>query len=354
MHMELIDKEIDMSLQKYIVTRDDSIYEAFPDVTLTKDGKLVCVFTECNAHGDRNNSRIMIITSTDHGRTWSEKKPFTERTTFDDFFNCSRISTLPDGRLAIICDRIYGREKPGRKNEIYIWFSDDNGDTWSKPVLFPYNGFVPDKYRVLKSGRHIVSAQNYGQTGKLEQYLWYSDDGGNTWSDRVTVASDERYNLCEGCLLETPEGALLCYLRENSGRGYDCFKTVSYDNGQSWSEVANVPLPGCHRPVAGYLSNGNILITHRFMQGGKGWLGSWTQNVFASFLPGEQATAMERSQQSARIFPLDFDRSPVSDIGYTGWVQFEDGEIYVVNYIVDDAPKAHIRGYAFRLEDVLL
>ena len=27
-------------------------------------------------------------------------------------------------------------------------------------------------------------------------------------------------------------------------------------------------------------------------------------------------------------------------------------EIYVVNYIVDDAPKAHIRGYAFREESL--
>ncbi len=37
-----------------------------------------------------------------------------------------------------------------------------------------------------------------------------------------------------------------------------------------------------------------------------------------------------------------------------GWVQFEDGEIYVVNYILDDAPKAQIRGYALQVQDFLL
>ena len=31
-----------------------------------------------------------------------------------------------------------------------------------------------------------------------------------------------------------------------------------------------------------------------------------------------------------------------------------DGTIYVVNYILDDAPKAQIRGYAFGEEDFLL
>ncbi len=35
-------------------------------------------------------------------------------------------------------------------------------------------------------------------------------------------------------------------------------------------------------------------------------------------------------------------------------MQFPDGEIYVVNYIMDDAPKAQIRGYALTPEDFLV
>lgn len=343
-----------MPVQKFVVSRDDSIYHAWPDLVLCDSGKMICTFTECTSHSNRDDSRIMIVESTDRGRTWTQKRPLTEKTTANDFFNNSRISKLPDGRLAIICDRVYGKEKPGTKNEVYLWFSSDEGKTWSEPILTPAQGIVPDKYRVLKSGRHIISCHTFGSSGKLEQYLRYSDDGGKTWSERVTVAADPKYNLCEGSILQTPEGALVCFMRENSGRGWDCMKTVSYDEGESWSEVTNVPLPGCHRPVSGYLKSGNVMITHRFMQGGKGWLGSWTQNVFAALLPADQVTAMKRSEQSARIMPLDYDRSPYSDLGYTGWVQFDDGEIYVVNYIVDDAPKAHIRGYSFRESDFVL
>ncbi|MBN1262161.1 MAG: hypothetical protein JXB35_15895 [Anaerolineae bacterium] len=46
------------------------------------------------------------------------------------------------------------------------------------------------------------------------------------------------------------------------------------------------------------------------------------------------------------LLPVDFERSPASNTGYSGWVQFADGdradtgEIYVLNYILDDAPKA--------------
>ena len=35
-------------------------------------------------------------------------------------------------------------------------------------------------------------------------------------------------------------------------------------------------------------------------------------------------------------------------------VQFDDGEIYVVNYIKDDAERAFIRGYSFYPADVIL
>ena len=71
-------------------------------------------------------------------------------------------------------------------------------------------------------------------------------------------------------------------------------------------------------------------------------------------MPRDSALKTSRGDQAARIFPIDYDRSRTPDLGYTGWVQFDDGEIYVVDYIVDDAPKAQIRGSAFRLDEVLI
>ncbi len=150
-------------------------------------------------------------------------------------------------------------------------------------------------------------------------------------------------------------GVIAAFFRENSGKGYDCKKALSFDDGATWGELSDFPLPGCHRPVAGKLQNGMIFITFRFMQGGKGWLGNWTQNFMGAFTDRESVLAGKREECGVRIFPLDFDRSPYSDLGYSGHVQFPDGEIYVVNYIVDDAwDKAQIRGYSFRQDDFLL
>ena len=123
-------------IQKFNVSRDDSIYEAWPDVVLTEGGKLICVFSECEHHKNRDGARLMLTESLDRGRTWSAKIPLTEKGSPSEYFNCARISRLRDGTLAIICDKIYGNEN--KSSEIWLWRSDSEGENWSEPKVFPF------------------------------------------------------------------------------------------------------------------------------------------------------------------------------------------------------------------------
>jgi BNR repeat-like domain len=343
-------------IEKFTISRDDAIYEAWPDVALTPSGRLVCVFSECPHHGDRSYTRIMLSDSTDRGRTWSAKRPITEGTQGMPYWNCARITQLSDSRLAVVVDKLHSVEetKVPAELENYLLFSDDEGATWSDPALTPAQGIVPDKLLELNSGRWILPCQlRDPETQNLYERLWYSDDQGATWTGPVVVGRKMGLDLCEVSILPV-EDKLVAFFRENMGLGRPCYKAISDDAGESWGEVHPFPLPGCHRPVAGHLQNGLILITHRFMQGGKGWMGWWTQNFFAALTDDESALAATYQEAHTRILPIDFDRSPESDTGYSGWVQFDDGEVYIVNYIMDDAPKGQIRGYSVRMEDFLL
>lgn len=333
-------------MQKFIVSKDDSIYEAWPDLVQTDSEKLICVFTECDHHLERNNSRIMLTESLDHGRTWSVKKPLTEKGSQNNYFNNARISKMLDGSLVIICDKLSGFEKENTALT-YVWYGDKEGTKWSEPVVLPFHGIVPDKFLQLKNGRVIVSNHSRNeQNNKLEQHLWYSDDG-KTWSDRITVAADDRYNLCEISILECENNTLIGFLRENSFKGYDILKVISHDNGETWSPIYTTNLNCGHRPVSGFLKDGTIMITYRYIP-------KSPQNVFAAFLSKDTLEETEREHQNVRIMPLDYDRNPAPDLGYTGWTQFSNGEIYVVNYIKDDSDKAYIRGYSFYPEEVIL
>ena len=353
-------------IEKHIVSRDDSIYEAFPDVALTRSGKLVCVFAECTHHRDRGYTQIALTTSVDRGRTWLPKRPLCDALRgdpkTDPWWNCPRISALSDGRLAVMCDRIAGREQHiGGEQSNRLWLSEDEGETWGDPLVTPAYGIVPDQLVELRSGPHrgrwVVAAHARLGTAEVplwSQRCWLTDDEGATWSGPVKIAQVPGLQLCEGGIVELPEGELVCFMRENSGQGQGAYKSISTDGGQSWEGPFRFPLPGCHRPVPGMLQSGLAMVTHRFMQGGRGWVGWWTQNLFAGLTDVESCLARRREDAHTRIMPLDFDRHPESDTGYSGWVQFEDGEIYVVNYILDDAPKGQIRGYSFGEDDFLL
>jgi sialidase-1 len=302
----------------------------------------------------------MFVVSTDRGRTWSQKRPLTaalyKKTIHEPHWNGARVTTLRDGRLCAVVDRVSGEAEgssPGGEQSNWIFFSADESETWTGPYETPVHGIVPDRLIELRGGRWLLSAHTV-LDGTWTQRVWKSQDQGQTWEGPFTIAAEPDLMLCEGSLFELPGGEICCLMRENSSRGIDAIKAVSRDAGETWSAVSALALPGCHRPVGGMLSSGRVLITYRFMQGGNGWLGTWTQNLFAAVTDVESCLAPAREQTRTRIMPLDFDRSPVSDLGYSGWVQFEDGEIYVVNYIVDDAPKAHIRGYSFRESDMLI
>jgi hypothetical protein len=60
------------------------------------------------------------------------------------------------------------------------------------------------------------------------------------------------------------------------------------------------------------------------------------------------------SYYPGRTMILDMDRSVHRDAGYSGWVQLPNGDIFVVDYINDDAPLAHLRGYRVRRSDYIL
>ena len=77
----------------------------------------------------------------------------------------------------------------------------------------------------------------------------------------------------------------------------------------------------------------------------------WARNTFAYLEPLESAKARDLSQQGGIILPFDHDRSHRPHSGYTGWVVLHTGKIFCVNYLVDDAPEAQIRGYWFDESD---
>ncbi len=343
-----------MQIEKLPIALNDGFFHGWPDVALLGDGQsLLCVYNECWEHCDRRHSRIMMLRSNDFGRNWGVPVPLTPSSEGKEmYYNCPRIQRLADGRLVLVFDTL--PLKPGkklheevddvRKGAVLMAFSSDEGITWSPLKQVPIHGIVPSQVLVTHTGRWILGAHRPIEGGKLAQYIIVSDDGGESWSEERLIAMHPDYALCEVSFVETPDGTIVALMRENSFTGEDCMKVISRDDGETWGPLGRLPIPGCHRPVVGALKDGRYLITYRFLQGGR----FAQQNFFGALTDAASLCAPTRKEAGVRIFPIDWDSSERGDLGYSGWVQNADGEVFVITYIHDGAPKAQLRGYSIR------
>lgn len=341
------------TIEKFTISRDDSLYECFPSLARCNNGRIILTYRESDSHVAKDFCRLVVRISDDNSKTFSERKILAESHQKDGVllkYNCPKVQQLKDGRILLICDVFKtppaDDEKGGAGSDIVFFFSNDYGETWSAEHKTGVHGIMPDEVIELANGDWLLATQF--RRGNTFQCVSRSIDGGKTWSEPITIAAREGFNFCEASILQLPTGELVCYMRENSGKGLPIYKSISNDGGKTWEGPFETLMMAGHRPVAHLTKSGKVMITYRHQPGGAG---AWAKNTFAYLESVESALETDRSKQFGVILPLDHDRSQKSDGGYTGWVEIEQGCFFAVNYIVDDAPKAQIRGYRFREED---
>jgi hypothetical protein len=342
--------------RSFTISRDDSTYECFPSLTRCKDGRIVLVYRESDGHKARKYSRLIVRASDDNGQTFSDRKVLIATEHKDGAllkYNCAKVQQLSDGSLLVACDRFPippgEMTKGGDESRIVFFTSSDNGDTWSEPRDTGIRGIMPDEVVELPDGDWLLATQfRPADLGCIAQCVSRSSDKGKTWDSPTVIAACKPLHLCEASIVRLPIGELVCYMRENSGKGLPVFKSFSHDGGKTWEGPFETMMGGGHRPVAHMTHSGKVLITYRHQPGSHT---VWAKNTFAFMEPIESALEKNRDKQTGIVLPLDHDRSPASDGGYTGWVETAPGEFVIANYIVDDAPKAQIRGYRVRETD---
>ena len=407
------------AIEKRVVSRDDRVYEAFPDVTLTPSGTLIVVYRECMSHSPFPFSRLVVRRSLDGGMNWSNRKILLETVVSAELvekarswlpedslagyqetlgriqepwkkrasINGSQIITLTDGSLMLVADiRTWDNEGNVRwVNK--MWRSSDDGVTWSTPVDLPLDSEgVDPQLTQLRDGRILLSlglASKSGETKGMDvPGITFSSDQGKTWSPFVILPRDEgSREIDETGFVELDDGTLVGFGRnkalERQHRPSAGIKVISTDGGQTWEGPFETWLMGLEgRPSTGLLASGEVCVTYRLGSPNE-MLGmhvmtqeSALLKTTAGVIPrqpnpedipaqlaqqkGEERPWYMTSYYAGRTTVLDIDRSVHRDSGYSGWVQLPSGEIFIVDYINDDAPLAQIRGYLVKRSDYIL
>jgi hypothetical protein len=255
-----------------------------PDLVRLPSGKMLLVFCDVEKHWTEEISRITLLESTDGGKTWGNARVIAQadRRKGEERWVTPRLSLLRDGRLAVICDHDdYSHYHEDQPPGIWIWFSRDEGRTWSAPRLTEVPGIEPDRIVELNDGTLLMAAcMVFGETQKEGMFVLRSSDGGASWKERSIIARDSVNNHTEGAIVVLRNGLLACVMRNENHNGYPSYVALSEDRGRTWSKARPLPFSG-DRPYAKQLSGGEVLVTYRNQCGNRGthaWMGDLTRD----------------------------------------------------------------------------
>jgi sialidase-1 len=330
------DKPVFTTICKIGVTKidnaDDSRYTGCrePNAVVTDKGTLVVVFGphDQDAKNDRAHQDLICRTSQDNGSTWSPARRIMDYD-MESLLPTSLIYDSETSKLILLVNVIFNA--PERNDRLgvntacehYILFSDDEGESWSKPepILEDEPGicvFGGGNGIQLQHGKHagrLLVPGGVGPNGSV-QGVFYSDDHGRSWQ----FANNGRIGNTEATACELPDGTILFHWREQKSQ-FGIQTCTSNDAGITIGEPS-MALPdvwaGCN----------NSLLSVDF--------GEKHAVIFAGPLGSEDSRQTARSNGGA-IISLDNGASwsgglitPGWTFGYNTAVQLPDGEIGII------------------------
>jgi hypothetical protein len=323
------------SLEQMMIVKD-GMYNSFPSIARTGEGKLAMVFRQAEnslkkygkvTHVDPS-SKVAMVTSADDGATWSPV-----RVIYDDEMGeqdpC--LTCLSDGTL--ICTFFRWRVVPVEDKHLL-------GEAFKY-----YGRIVFDRWAAVHIGTVCIRSQDgsllaplYGtkKLGEMSRCLIVaSKDQGRTWYPQGEIPGKEGHHFLEPFLYRAPSGRLDIFMRTQ----LDFFKlpfdqtylnlhvSSSHDDGASWTSPAPSPL-FCPNPVHVLpIAGGQVLVSFGQRKDPKG----------IEAIVTDAETPVLHDADRVMVRPAED-----GDLGYTSAVGLHDGTALVVYYMTDAEQEACI------------
>lgn len=244
-----------------------------PAIVSTKSGKLLA-FAEGRTGGDSGPIDLVMKSSTDQGRSWSELQVL-----WDDGENtCGNPAPVVDQETGVVWLLLTWNKGTDHEREImagtsadvrhvYVMSSADDGVTWGKPQRIsettrlahwrwyatgPGNGI--QLVRGKHAGRLLIpcnhSDHSDPQVHPYRSHVVYSDDHGATW--KLGGIHETKTN--ESGVVELSDGRVLQQMRSYHEKGLRAM-AISDDGGESWGSVyldQSLNTPVCQASILRY------------------------------------------------------------------------------------------------------
>ncbi len=230
-------------------TPDDDRHPNFIELD---DGTILCSFFRYPGPGGR--ARTQITRSVDGGRTWETPQPLRSPMSWDA--TDGPFVVLDDGAVLLA---VYGAMDVGGAEHIGMFRSEDSGRSWDMISVVKTDGEMSEPgIAQLPDGRLVMISRPEG-------HICWSDDRGESWTKPVSFGM----RMYEPGLLALSNGVLMCLAGTyNDKPGVSGIRSIfSRDGGSTW--LAPAPDHGSEvdGAVYGYcrgveLPDGSVLITY--------------------------------------------------------------------------------------------
>ena len=285
--------------QKFMIVDNDDLsraaspsglgwYYSVFGVVNTPTGLVAC-YRRSDSH-TAVTTDIMVAYSGDGGKTWEGHHSIAHADVWNEqgCWIAPQISRLADGRLVVIVDfgnrrsgadwpMLSNWQKPNRGMWNYLLWSEDDGKTWSDPIMIDDVGGEPGYITETDSGVLLYTRTESKQSDVLwdppppwNDIYYYNSavlsyDGGDTWDMVVPLAVDPHHGDCEVGTVDLGDGRLMAVPRIGMGGGqYRSPSRLAFsdDGGVTWTGHRLSPFYG-HRPVIRKLASGRLLLHYR-------------------------------------------------------------------------------------------
>ena len=206
---------------------------------------------------------------------------------------------------------------------LYVQRSTDDGHLYEQTVRLecdPYrNGYTRTGVTLLSDGR-LAYAVTEKYPLNIHTYLFFSEDDGVSWSAPVIICSSGDRSFGEPDIAETRAGEIYCILRESaaaptkSGHLFDCRST---DGGRSWSKPQITTMFGKPGQLL-VLGDGRLVCTY----------GRRT-SPFAIRASVSEDGGRTWPEDGGIVIRDDL---PNGDLGYPTAIEYEPGRLFCIFY----------------------
>lgn len=259
-----------------------------PSLRQLSDGTFVAAQDVGTTIGSCDHS-IETLVSRD-GREWNSRGLLPGGTVDDQwFYRVPDLDELPDGRLVMRATRFEvgttelfdSEEESAARGEALLYWSEDQGRTWSAPQIVPVN-LPPERYTWNGAGARLLRISPSRWMYPMETFrprgsgtpvdqkalAVFSSDQGKTWDELVIVADDPTGRLFWWDQMNAilPDGRIYTMLWTHVNGTSDDLPVhwvISEDEGRTWSEPKPTNIRGqvCS-PVA--LPDGRVAAIYNY------------------------------------------------------------------------------------------